>query len=74
MTSPDMLTGTPMTALNDGLENATAAVADDESRALFEVLQQAVYVEVPIMEQKQMKQKVEKIEPALDNMINAGSC
>jgi ATP-dependent DNA helicase RecQ len=73
VTSPDIQTGTPTTALNDGPGNATAAVADDESRALFEVLRRAVYAEVPKTERKRTKRKVEEIEPALDDMINAGS-
>jgi len=47
--------------------------SNDTLRAVFEALRCAVYAEIPKAERKRTKRNVDEIEPALDDMINAGS-
>jgi hypothetical protein len=64
-------------ALSDtqtGHPEGSTAIPDNTSRAAFEVLQQAAYAEVPKTKWKRTKRKVDEIEPALNDMINAASC
>ena len=55
------------------LPEGSTAIPDDTSRAAFEALRRVAYAEVPKTERKRTKWKVDEIEPALDDMINAAS-
>jgi ATP-dependent DNA helicase RecQ len=61
----------PSTITNS--QNTTTIIPDDASRAAFEALRRAAYAEVPKTDRKRTKRKVDEIEPALDDMINAAS-
>ena len=61
----------PSTITNS--QNTTTIIPDDASKAVFEALRRAAYAELPKTNRKRTKRKVDEIEPALDDMINAAS-
>jgi hypothetical protein len=59
--------------VNEAIHETAIMQQEQASRELFEAERRAVYEKVPQIERNRTKRKVEDIEPALDDMINAKS-